>query len=146
MKKISSMLLALLLVMPWTLTNAEPSAKSTTVVEHVVKKKDAPTPEKVRNKTVTSRSSFHSPTNSRMYARSLVNKKQFKCLNELWTRESHWNHKANNPTSTAYGIPQLLKMTEKNPYRQIDLGLKYIEHRYGTPCKALRFSNRNHWY
>lgn len=132
--------------MPWPLTNAEPSAKPTTVVEQVVKIKSAPTPEKVRNKTTSSRSSSHSPANSRIYAKSLLNDKQFKCLNKLWARESNWNHKADNPESTAYGIPQLLKMTEKNPYRQIELGLKYIEHRYDTPCKALRFSNRNNWY
>src|SRR5690606_7208075 len=29
-------------------------------------------------------------------------------LNNLWTRESGWNHLAQNPTSTAFGIPQFL--------------------------------------
>jgi hypothetical protein len=29
---------------------------------------------------------------------------------------------------------------------QIDLGLKYIKHRYGTPSKALAFHNANGWY
>lgn len=132
--------------MPWSFTNADPSAKPTTVVEQVVTTKLAPTPEKVRNTPTTSRSRLHSPTNSRAYAKSKLNDKQFKCLNKLWTRESHWNHRADNPTSSAYGIPQLLNMTEKNPYRQIDLGLKYIKHRYDTPCKALKFSDRNNWY
>lgn len=87
-----------------------------------------------------------SPSRSRAYAKTLVNKRQFKCLNNIWTRESHWNHKADNPTSSAYGIPQILKMKEQNPYKQIDRGMKYIEHRYGTPCNAWEFWQRNNWY
>ncbi|HYF72265.1 MAG TPA: lytic transglycosylase domain-containing protein, partial [Nocardioides sp.] len=33
---------------------------------------------------------------------------QFGCLDSLWTRESGWNPSADNPTSSAYGIPQAL--------------------------------------
>jgi hypothetical protein len=146
LNNVYSVLVASLLVAPWALTNAEPSAKPTTVVEQVVIKKLVRTPERDKNKSTVSRSRIHTPANSRTYAKTLVSPKQFKCLNTLWTRESNWNHKANNPTSTAYGIPQLLKLTERNPYKQIDLGIKYIKHRYGTPCNALRFSDRNNWY
>ena len=67
----------------------------------------------------------------------LTSAKQYLCLEQLWTRESQWNPKAKNPKSTAYGIPQLLKLKTTDPYKQIDLGLKYIAHRYGTPCRAL---------
>ena len=67
----------------------------------------------------------------------LLDDKQYRCLVILWRSESQWNPKAKNPKSSAYGIPQLLKMTETNPYKQIDLGLKYIAKRYGNPCKAL---------
>ena len=67
----------------------------------------------------------------------LLDDKQYRCLSILWRMESQWNPKAKNPKSSAYGIPQLLKMTETNPYKQIDLGLKYIAKRYGNPCKAL---------
>ena len=56
---------------------------------------------------------------------------QYYCLEELWFRESRWNPKADNPRSTAYGIPQLLKLKEQNPFRQIDIGLRYIEHKIG---------------
>ena len=66
--------------------------------------------------------------------------KEFKCIEKLWTKESNWRPKAKNPNSTAYGIPQLLKMKETNPYKQIDLGLKYINHHRlykGDVCKAL---------
>jgi len=74
----------------------------------------------------------------KLYAHMMVgNDKQYRCLVELWDRESHWNPKANNSKSSAYGIPQLLKMTTINPYRQIELGLKYITKRYGNSCVAL---------
>ena len=66
----------------------------------------------------------------------LMNAKEFRCVELLWNAESKWNPKANNKKSTAYGIPQLLKMTETNPYSQIDLGLRYISKRYGSTCKA----------
>ena len=67
----------------------------------------------------------------------LTNHKQYLCLNTLWQRESHWNPLANNKKSTAYGIPQLLKLKTNDPYKQIDAGLIYIAKRYGSPCKAL---------
>lgn len=74
----------------------------------------------------------------KLYAHmKLLDDKQYRCLVILWRSESQWNPKAKNPKSSAYGIPQLLKMTETNPYKQIDLGLKYIAKRYGNPCKAL---------
>lgn len=67
----------------------------------------------------------------------VVSAKQYLCLDALWTKESQWNPKANNKRSSAYGIPQLLKLRVTDPYMQIDAGLKYIAARYGTPCKAL---------
>ena len=74
----------------------------------------------------------------KLYAHmKLLDDKQYRCLVILWRSESQWNPKAKNNKSSAYGIPQLLKMTETNPYKQIDLGLKYISYRYGNPCKAL---------
>ncbi len=66
----------------------------------------------------------------------LMNAKEFRCVELLWNAESKWNPKANNKKSTAFGIPQLLKMTETDPYLQIDLGLKYIKSRHQTPCQA----------
>jgi len=74
--------------------------------------------------------------------------KQLNCIDKLWMKESKWNSKANNKNSTAYGIPQILDLKETNPYRQIDLGLKYIRYRYQTPCKAWAFwkAARPHHY
>ena len=101
-------------------------------------------PVKVEEKKVE-RKSF-SPSRSRNYAKQRVSAKQWRCLNKLWDRESSWNHKAANPTSSAYGIPQLLKLTRKNPYDQIDKGLEYIRHRYGSACNAWEFWQNNNWY
>jgi hypothetical protein len=84
--------------------------------------------------------------NPKTYAKWQLSTKEFKCLNKLWYKESRWNHEADNPHSTAYGIPQLLKMTETNPLKQVDLGLKYIKHRYDNPCNALKFHIKRNWY
>ncbi len=76
--------------------------------------------------------------NYKLYAHiKLHSAKEYRCLELLWNKESMWNPRADNPKSSAYGIPQLLKLKERDPYKQIDLGLKYIDHRYGTVCKAL---------
>jgi hypothetical protein len=72
---------------------------------------------------------------------------EWKALFTLWDRESRWDYTADNPRSSAYGIPQMLKMPKDTPMtKQIDLGLKYIKHRYGSPSKALAFHNNHGWY
>ena len=72
---------------------------------------------------------------------------QYGCLVELWKRESHWNYKAHNPYSTAYGIWQGLIETSHDPAVQIRNGLRYIGYRYsGSPCLALSHSSRLGWY
>lgn len=76
-----------------------------------------------------------------------IDRKELKCLHTIVSRESHYNPKADNPHSSAYGIFQQLKLKPGTPLdKQISLGLKYIKHRYGTACKALDFHNRNGWY
>jgi hypothetical protein len=85
--------------------------------------------------------------NYKLYAHiKLLNAKQYRCLEVLWNRESRWDPRADNPKSSAYGIPQLLKMKELDPFKQIDLGLKYISKRHNTPCKALDYHNRKGHY
>jgi hypothetical protein len=82
-------------------------------------------------------------------------KSQHSCLVNLWNRESGWRHTADNPTSSAYGIPQALpgkKMASAgadwrtNPETQIKWGLKYIKHRYETPCGAWSAFKKKGWY
>jgi hypothetical protein len=79
----------------------------------------------------------------------------FACLDELWSGESGWNVHANNPSSSAYGIPQALpgaKMAsagpdwQNNAETQIKWGLGYIQHRYGTACAAWSFKQGHGWY
>jgi hypothetical protein len=77
----------------------------------------------------------------------VMNYKEFVCINKLWTKENRlWDPYAKNPKSSAFGIPQLLKLKETNPYVQMDLGYKYIIHRHKSPCKALAFHDRKGWY
>ena len=76
----------------------------------------------------------------------LINAKEFICLNALWTKESNWSATAKNKRSSAMGIPQLLNLKDKDPYNQIDLGLKYIDSRYGTPCNAWAFFKVKGYY
>lgn len=80
---------------------------------------------------------------------------QFQCLDRLWTKESGWQWHADNPTSSAYGIPQSLpgeKMASHgadwatNPETQIAWGLEYIADVYGTPCRAWGHSQAVNWY
>jgi hypothetical protein len=83
----------------------------------------------------------------KQYAKAnTVNGKQWSCLSKLWGKESAWNHLADNPDSTAFGIPQILGLTTTNPIKQVDLGIKYIKHRYDTPCKAWEHHQRKGWY
>jgi hypothetical protein len=98
--------------------------------------------------------------NYREYARLQLSETQWKCLDELWERESSWQTKRNphliaNRSSRAYGIPQALpgnKMKEAgldwrtNPITQVKWGLKYIQERYGNACTALRHHNAKNWY
>ena len=81
--------------------------------------------------------------------------KQYNCLVSLWNRESGWRYNADNPYSSAYGIPQALpgkKMSsagsdwKTNPKTQIKWGLGYIDKRYNTPCGAWQASKRKGWY
>ena len=80
---------------------------------------------------------------------------QWKYLDALWTRESGWNERADNPHSSAYGIPQSLPGTKMsvvgpdwrtNPDTQIRWGLAYIAARYGNPQGAWAHSQRFGWY
>lgn len=85
------------------------------------------------------------------YARTVLlskgySSRQYVCLVKLWNRESHWNYKADNPTSTAYGIGQLLTETSRLPDVQIRNGIRYISYRYGLPCAAWLHWQHHYWY
>lgn len=79
---------------------------------------------------------------------------QWRALKELWMRESGWNSFADNPTSSAFGIPQALTSMHNvgaaylagNPGAQIAWGLNYILGRHGSPLGALAFHDARNWY
>jgi hypothetical protein len=78
---------------------------------------------------------------------------QFSCLDSLYVSESDWRIDADNPTSSAYGIPQALTQLHELPAdymtsaeSQIRWGLEYIQDTYGTPCSAWSFKQGNGWY
>jgi tRNA(Met) C34 N-acetyltransferase TmcA len=91
---------------------------------------------------------------SKYYARESLlawQHNQWLCLDKLWTKESNWRHEAYNKQKVmgknAGGIPQILGLSpDTNPTEQIDRGLDYISHRYGTPCSAWKFWQKNGWY
>ncbi len=96
----------------------------------------------------------------RIIARALLTEfgfeqSEFDCLDSLYASESGWRVNADNPNSSAYGIPQALpgsKMSSAgadwatNPVTQIRWGLGYIQDRYGTPCGAWSFKRGRGWY
>lgn len=78
---------------------------------------------------------------------------QFSCLDSLYVSESGWRVDADNPSSSAYGIPQALTQLHDLPAdymtsaeSQIRWGLEYIQSTYGTPCSAWSFKAGNGWY
>jgi hypothetical protein len=83
----------------------------------------------------------------REYAAILVDDdKQMSCLGKLYGKESAWNPDAVN--GSHYGIPQGRSIYLKTalPEQQIMWGLKYIDNRYGSPCKAWEFFQKNNYH
>ena len=79
--------------------------------------------------------------NIKLYAYNKLNWNDFQCYNWLIHYESRWNYKARN--GSHYGLGQMRSKWygTLSPYKQIDVHLDYIKHRYnGKPCQAL-----NHW-
>jgi len=80
---------------------------------------------------------------------------QWVCLKSLWMAESNWRPDAQNKEAVksggkwlkAGGIPQILGLDPKLPVEvQIQRGLAYIDHRYGSPCQAWKFHQNADYY
>jgi hypothetical protein len=81
------------------------------------------------------------------YAALLVDDKdQMICLSKLYGKESAWNSDAVN--GSHYGIPQgrSIYLKTASPEQQIKWGLKYIHNRYGDPCAAWAFFQKNNYH
>ena len=73
--------------------------------------------------------------------------REWAALSKLWGKESGWNYQADNPRSSAYGIAQILGTPKDSTIEyQVNMGLKYIVHRYKKPSTAWQFWQRNGWY
>ena len=85
---------------------------------------------------------------AREYSKALgYTKKERDCLITLWTRESRFDHLADNPRSSAFGIAQRLREKSRRPDIQILHGLRYIDHRFGgSACRALAWHRERGWY
>jgi len=79
---------------------------------------------------------------------SLNNLKEYKCLASLYGKESAWNYKAYNPSSGTVGIPQgkSVWLLTASPIQQTEWGMRYIKHRYSTPCKAYAHWRKYNWH
>lgn len=93
------------------------------------------------------------PKSAREYVRQAskiagYTNREWNCLDEIIYRESRWHYKADNPTSSAFGLFQQLLLDPKTGLRKQTIrGLRYIEHRYdGDPCQALAHHNDKGWY
>jgi phage-related protein len=79
---------------------------------------------------------------------------EWNALNAVVMRESGWNPNAQNPTSTAYGIPQFLNSTwatvglskTSDPATQVTGLIRYIAGRYHDPLGALAHEQAFGWY
>ena len=79
---------------------------------------------------------------------SLNNLKEYKCLTVLYGKESAWNYNAYNANSGTVGIPQgkSVYLLTATPIEQVEWGLRYIKHRYSTPCRALDHWSKYGWH
>ena len=103
----------------------------------------------------TEMSEFHwTPRALKLYARQFMrmaypewNLSEHRALMKLWGKESAWNPAADNPNSSAFGIPQLLNLDPSTPAPlQIERGLGYIQHRYDRPSVAWSHWREHGWY
>lgn len=85
------------------------------------------------------------------------NESEVKAFKEIIHKESSWIHNTEhyeNGLSSAFGLGGFLNATwetvdctkTSDQYRQIECTARYIEQRYNTPSKALKFHNLHNWY
>ena len=97
------------------------------------------------------------PLTPKQYAKQRVTEEwgieQWQYFDDLIQRESSWNYKASNPTSSARGLPQAMTSLHDlpedyltNPESQIDWGIQYIKSRHGTPYQSIVFHNLHNYY
>ena len=78
----------------------------------------------------------------------MIGELQTSCLFKIAQKESNIRYTAVNRFSGAYGAWQFLHKNAKgmNAYQQVELAIDYANYRYGSPCKAWAFWQRNNWW
>jgi hypothetical protein len=82
----------------------------------------------------------------KLYAHTvIIDYKQTRCFYDLVTKESRWNPKAKN--GSHYGLIQMKneRVRYMNPYAQIDMGIAYLQTRYGSICNGYRHLLKHGW-
>jgi hypothetical protein len=86
----------------------------------------------------------------KLYAHSrIVDYKEFKCFDQLITKESNWRVDAINPNGKHFGLGQMRNTKYRNldGFRMIDWSLRYINARHsGSSCKALEHWRKHGWH
>jgi len=84
----------------------------------------------------------------KLYAHSrIVQWNEFMCFKDIITKENRrWDVKAKN--GSHYGLGQMRSTwyRDLDGYRQIDATIKYINHRYGSMCKAWEFHKKRNYF
>lgn len=82
------------------------------------------------------------------YATGMIGELQAECLFRIAIKESNINYKAINKSSGAYGAWQFLTSKAKgtNAHEQVLLAIDYANYRYGSPCKAWAFWQKEYWW
>jgi hypothetical protein len=96
--------------------------------------------------TTPAEATSYSIDHLKLYAHSrLINYEQFQCFNKIITKESRWSYTARNGSHYGLGQMRSKHYGTLDPYRQIDATIKYINHRYGSMCKAWKHHDKG-WY
>ena len=79
------------------------------------------------------------------YSTFLVGELQTSCLFSIALKESNINYKAINKSSGASGAWQIMndKVRSLTDLEQVEWAIRYANHRYGSPCEAWSYWQRN---
>ena len=82
------------------------------------------------------------------YSSSMIGEIQTECLFRIAIKESNIRYNAINRSSGAYGAWQFMSKSVrgKTSHEQVLLAIDYANYRYGSPCKAWEFWQRNYWW
>jgi len=79
------------------------------------------------------------------YSTFLVGELQTSCLFSIALKESNINYKAINRSSGASGAWQIMNIKVRllTDLEQVEWAIRYANHRYGSPCEAWSYWQRN---